>query len=94
MEISELTQGFRFYDVTVSGVIHYVFIMQMTPNGLFFLVLKSPVDEPVKMYRNELQKILDKKLFSMKDAKLEQLRLLEILTESLKSELKRETDGK
>lgn len=98
MEISELTQGFRFYDATESTFIWYDYLCPMPVKNpknenKYFIVIDKRTETPVRMYKDELKNILDKNLFTLEDTLKERLRLAENWVEYLKSDLKRKTDG-
>ena len=67
--IGELKKGYRIYDVSSTQVIWYTYLC-LHPATDSYHILIDMNEEPVRMWRNVLQDILDKKLTSYEEARL------------------------
>jgi hypothetical protein len=91
MELKTLKQGDVFYDVNDRNIIKYEYLMLYpfhNPKNVkiegYHIILNKSLDEPIRIYYNDLKKILDLKCFSYEDAKLKQIEILEDKLEFLK----------
>ena len=67
-QISELKQGDKFYDIEFIQVKQYKYLC-VHPTNKNYHILIDVNDEPIRIYGEKLQKILNKNLHSYQDAK-------------------------
>lgn len=89
MTIQELTPGFRIYDVTYSDFIYYDYLCPMpvknpVNDGFYFILINKRIEKPIRMYKDELQKLLDNGIFTLEDCLDKQIELAEKHVEFLK----------
>lgn len=96
MKIEDLTPGFRLYKVTRNGYNWYDYFCPMpvknpTNEGRYFILIDKRIEEPVRMYVKDLQRLLDEGIFTLEAALDEQIKLTEewlnFLKESRKNDL-------
>lgn len=87
MKVEDLTAGFEFYDTSDQRIISYVYVCQMPGwdpvwdpknEGNNHIIIDMIIGGiPMRVTHKNLQKLLDKKLFTIEDARKEQIRLTE-----------------
>lgn len=97
MNITELTPGFIFYDATADSFMWYEYVCQMpvknpTNADKYFIIIDKRFEKPIRIWCKDLEKILDKKLFTLKDAIQEELRLAKDRVLFLESQLEKQNN--
>lgn len=85
MKIEDLKQGDKFYDVTYKSCYSYEYLMPL-PNNDKYHILIDQNKEPVRIYEENLQNILNLGIFTYVDARKKRIELLETLLKRLKNE--------
>lgn len=90
MKIEELTPGFRVYDVTYGDFNWYDYVCPMPVNdGLYFIFINKRIEKPIRMYKDEVQKLLNNGIFTLEDCLDKQIELAEKHVEFLKQKRSR-----
>ena len=89
MEIKDLTPGFRVYNVSKTDFVWYDYLCPMPVknpinDGKYFILIDKRKEEPIRMYVNDLRKILDNGIFTLDDALDKQIELAQKWVEFLK----------
>jgi hypothetical protein len=91
MKIEEITKGFVFYDGGLSNFTWYEYLMPMpvknpANEGEYHIVIDKKLERPERMYKHQLQTILDKNLFTFEDLRKYQIKEVENFLDYLKKE--------
>ena len=88
MTIQELTEGFRLYDVTRNDFIWYDYLCPMpvknpANGGKYFILIDKRTEKPIRMYKTELNRLLELGIFTLDDALDKQIELAQKWVEFL-----------
>ena len=86
-QISELKQGDKFYDVLFKQVKWYQYLCVHPTGGGKYHILIGAAEEPIRIYEDRLQAILDKNLNTYEEASLALAQLLEEDVKALRKEV-------
>lgn len=92
MKLEDLKQGDTIFKVSLNGIQKYEYLMlypfhnpvNVKLEGYHIMINKS-LDEPLRMYYTEINKILEQNCFTYEDAKKLEIQLFEKYLEYLKS---------
>jgi hypothetical protein len=86
MKTTELKQGYKIYDIVGSSIKWYKYLcVHPTGQGKYHILIDN-CEEPIRIYGEKLQAILDKNLTTYGDAKLALVLQLEGLAKNLRGE--------
>ena len=69
-QIADLQPGDTIYDISRDRVLYYKYLCVHPTGGGNYHILIDPCQEPLRIYRDRLQTMLDKNLNSYQEAKL------------------------
>jgi hypothetical protein len=89
MKIEELTPGFRLYDVSKTTFMWYDYLCPMpvknpSNEGNYFILIDKRLEEPVRMYKDDLNRLLENGIFTLDQALDKQIELAEDWVKFLK----------
>ena len=92
MTIEELTPGKIIYDVSFESFIWYEYVCPMPVknpknSGQYFIFIDKRVEKPVRLYKRDVQRILNGGIFNLKDCLIKQLELAENHVKFLKTRI-------
>lgn len=90
--IKDLQPGEAFYDADKFNFTRYEYLMPMPVKnikneGYYHIVINKTREEPQRIYKDELSKILEKKLFTLEDVRKYQIKKTEEWLDYLKNEI-------
>ena len=93
MEIKDLTPGFRIYEATKIDFIWYDYLCPMpvknqANEGNYFILIDKRNERPVRMYKKDLEDLLNEGLFTLEAALDKQIELAEDWVKFLKNKRK------
>jgi len=86
MKVEDLIQGHKIYDIGVTQVKWYTYLC-VHPKAKNYHILIDMMEDPIRIYSQDLQLILDKDLKSYDEAKLAVADKLEKKVEFLRKDL-------
>lgn len=76
-----MSQGYTFYDVSLTSITKYEYLMEwpfhnpVNRNGSYHIVINKTIEEPIRIYKDQLKEILNKNISTYEHAKNSQIEL-------------------